>query len=81
MSFMWRKHRKIWFQQLPRLCGDCKAQKTGKGSEKIWEIDIQNMNLNAGLVCTLMWGMQTPLGTGNTLPVLFALGNDTNVAH
>lgn len=29
-----KTHRKIWFQQLLRLCGDCKAQKTGKGSGK-----------------------------------------------
>lgn len=45
--YMEKTHRKIWFQQLLCLCGDCMAQKTGNGSVKIWEIYIQSTNLNS----------------------------------
>lgn len=43
---MEKTHRKIRFQQLLRVCGDCVAQETGNESGVIWEIYSQSTNFN-----------------------------------
>lgn len=82
--YMEKTHRKIWFQQLLRLCGDYTAQETGNGSVKIGEIYIQSMNLNSDPGAHMhMRNCKCHLEHGAWLPSLthFFTELDTNVAH